>query len=599
MSRNRYSLSRFQKNLFTGTDIVKMIVLVSFSAVSLMLTSVAPDYNAIHIYPLIYCIPILLVALWFPQKGVWVTGLLVAGFALIQAYLSVLGVTIDVVMTGLHIALFFWVFGATTLFSRSSRLTASRCRQILGDTHDAKFLCDPQTLRLLCVSKRCADILGYTPQDLIGLPAEMFWADEGDKAWFIEEMKREGYIGNAETTFRTQNGDARAVLLSCRALVPENLFECTVVDVGSLEAEHNSLIRSNERLTELIQQSNDIFFIQDATGCILHFSWLRASEHGIIPGDLVGRGVDALLPPDLARRHMEWVQAVILEQMSAQYDLDLAIAGVRHTFSVTLAPYAGADGSLIGVVGSARDSSEIRRQRIACRQMAWEVDQWKGLVATLSHELRTPLQPLIGYLEMLVENPEHYGLARETEKFLATCLACAGQERAVVERMVALSLLTMDPIELAVQDMPLRRLIDSVISDGAYDREAQFYNEIPESTHIWGDRDRLYLAVESLISNAVKYNEPPKKVWIRYAESNDNHYIMVCDNGIGIPKDSIDAIFGSFYIGDPGKQDPEGDRIGLGLPIAEGYIRLHGGEITVTSAVGEGSTFTIKLPKEA
>ena len=599
MSWNRYTLSRFQKDLFTGTDIVRMIVVVSLSAVAFMLTAVAPDYNALHIYPLIYCIPILLVALWFPQKGIWVTGLLVAGFALIQAYLSVLGVTIDFVMTGLHMTILFWVFGATTLFSRSSHLTASRCRQILGDTHDAKFLCDPQTLRLLCVSRRCADILGYAPQDLVGLPAEMFWADEGGKAWFIEEMNREGYIGNTEVTLRAQNGDLRAVLLSCRALVPENLFECTVVDIGSLKAEHNSLIRSNERLTELIQQSNDIFFMHDAAGRILHFSWLRASEHGITPDDLVGRGVDALLPIDLARRHMEWVRKVILEQKNARYDLDLAIAGVRHTFSVTLAPYAGADGSLIGIVGSARDSTEIRRQRIACRQMTWEVDRWKGLVTTLSHELRTPLQPLIGYLEMLIENPGRYGLARETEKFLATCLACAGQEQAVVERMVALSLLTMDPIELAVQDVPLRRLIGSVISDGAYDEEAQFYNEIPESTHIWGDRDRLYLAVESLVSNAVKYNEPPKKVWIRYAESNDNHYIMVCDNGIGIPKNSIDAIFGSFYIGETEKQNPEGDRIGMGLPIAERYVRLHGGEITVTSAVGEGSTFTIRLPKEA
>jgi len=296
---------------------------------------------------------------------------------------------------------------------------------------------------------------------------------------------------------------------------------------------------------------------------------------------------------------MEWVQAVILEQKNGQYDLDLAIAGVQHTFSVTLAPYTGVDGSPIGVVGSARDSSEIRRQKVACRQMAWEVDQWKGLVTTISHELRTPLQPLIGYLEMLVENPERYGLAQETEKFLATCLACAGQEQAVVERMVALSLLTMDPIELAVGDVPLRRLVDSVISNGLYDPEAQLYNEIPESAHLCGDCDRLYLAVESLVSNAVKYNEPPKKVWIRYAESNDNHYIMVCDNGIGIPEDSIDAITGSFYIGKSEKLDPENGRIGLGLPIAKRYIRLHGGEITAISAVGEGSTFTIKLPKEA
>lgn len=592
-------MSRFQKDLFTGTDIVRMIVVVSFSAISFMLTAVAPDYNAFLIYPLIYCISILLVALWFPEKGIWVTGTLVAGFVLIQVYLSVLGVTIDLVMTGLHMVIFFWVFAATTLFVRSSRLTASRCRQILGDTRDAKFLCDPQTLRLLCVSERCADILGYAPQDLVGLPAEKFWADESGKARFIEEMKREGYIGNAEMIFRAQNGDARVVLLSCRALVPENLFECTVVDIGSLQNKHNSLIRSNGRLKELIQQSNDLFFVQDATGRILHFSWLRAHEYGIISDDLIGRGMDALLPVDLAARHMEWVHKVIREQKNARYDLDLTIAGARHTFSITLAPYAGVDGSLVGIVGSARDTTEVRRQRIACRQMICEIDQWEGLVTTLSHELRTPLQPLVGYLAMLVENPGRYGLTGETEKFLTTCLACARQEQAVVERMVELSLLTMDHVELTIQDVSLRQLISSVISDGGYDRDAGIHNEIPETTRIWGDPDRLYLAVESLVSNAVKYNQLPKEVWIRYAESNENHYIMVCDNGIGIPKDIIDAIFGQFYIRDPEKPNRDGGRIGLRLSIAKKYIQLHGGEITVTSAVGEGSTFTIRLPKEA
>lgn len=598
MSPNRCFFSYFREDLFTETDIVKMIVVVSFSAVSLMLTAVAPDYNAYIVSPLIYCIPILLVAFWFPRQGFRVTALLVVGFVLIRAYLSVLGFAIDPVMTGLHTVIFLWVFGATTLFSQDTRMIAFRCRQIVEDTRDAKFLCDPETLRLVCVSRRCADILGYTPQELIGIPVEKFWADEADKGWFVEEMKRESYIGNAEMTFRARNGDARVVLLSCRVLPLENLFECTFVDTGRLRDEHEDLVQSNGRLMELIRQSNDIFFMQDATGRILHFSWLRAPEHGISPDEIVGRGVDALLPGDLAAQHMEQVRRVIRERKNACYDLDVEIAGARHTLSVTIAPYTGVDGVLIGVVGSARDTTEMRRQRLACRQMSWEVDQWKGLVTTLSHELRTPLQPLIGYLQIIVEDPGHYGLTEETETLIRTCLECAGQEQAVVERVVELSLLTMDCVDLTIQDVPLRQLVGSVISGGEYDKKAQIFNEIPETVRIWGDPDRLYLAVESLVSNAVKYNEPPEKVWIRYAGSNENHYIMVCDNGIGIPEDIVDAIFRPFYIGEAEKKGRKGGRTGLGLSIANKYVLLHGGEITVTSVVGEGSTFTIRIPRE-
>ncbi len=598
MSLCRCLATCFREDHFSGTDLVRMIVIVSFSAVSLMLTASAPA-NTHLIPPLVYCIPILLVAIWFPRQGLRVTALLVAGFVLIRAYLSVLGFGIDPVLTGLHAMLFLWVFGATVLFTPSSRgLAASRCRQILADTRDAKFLCDPANLRLLCASRRCADILGYAPPDLIGIPAERLWADKAGKGRFVEEMRREGYIGSMETEFRGRDGDARPVLLSCRALVPENLFECTVVDAGSLQGGDAELVLSNERLLQLIQQSNDIFFVQDITGRILHFSWLRAPEYGISPGDLIGQGAEFLLPGDLAARHMAWVRKVVEEQKSIHYDLDLEVRGVLHTFSVMIAPYHGADGGLIGVTGSARDTTEIRRQRLASRQMACEVEQWEGLVTALSHELRTPLQPLIGYLQMVAEDPGYYGLSGETEKLLLTCLACAKQEQAVVERMVELSLLTRDRVDLTLRDVPLRDLVGSVISDGGYEHEAEICNGIPETASVCGDRDRLHLAVDSLVSNAVKYNEPPKKVWIRYAESNQNHYIMVCDNGIGIPADIIASIFGPFSIGSIGQPTRNGCHTGLALPSANRYIRLHGGEITVTSVVGEGSTFTIRIPKE-
>ncbi|WP_292517347.1 PAS domain-containing sensor histidine kinase [Methanoculleus sp.] len=597
MPLNRCLAGLFRKDLFTGTDIVKMIVLVSFSLISFMLTAVEPA-NAHPVCPLIYCIPILFAALWFPRQALPVTVLLVLGFVFIRVFQSTLGFIIDPVMTGLHSMIFFWVFGATTLFSHDSRLAFSRYRQLVENSHDAKFLCDPKTLQLLCVSRRCADILGYAPQELIGVPVEFFWADVTYKVRFTEEMEREGYIGSMGMTLRARNGDVRPVFISCRKLVPENLFECTIADAGMLQNEREDLVRSNGRLTELIHQSNDIFFMQDPQGRILHFSWLRASEHHVSPDDLVGRGVDALLPADLAVQHMERVHSVVRERKNARYDLDIEIGGVCHTYSVTLAPYAGADGALIGVVGSARDNTEMRRQRLACRQMAWEVDQWKGLVATLSHELRTPLQPLIGYLCMIADDPECYGLTAETERCLRTCIECAKQEQAVVERMVELSLVTMDHVELAIQDVPLRPFVDGIITDGGYGREAEIENEIPVNAHIWGDPVRLCLAVESLVSNAVKYNELPKKVWIRYAESNNNHYIMVCDNGIGIPGDIIGSIFRPFYTGGIEQQNRKSGKTGLGLAIANKYVQLHGGEITVTSVVGEGSTFTIRIPRE-
>jgi len=84
MTVNRRFPGRLREDLFTGTDLVKMIVILSFSAVSFMLTVIAPDYGIYPANSLIYCIPILLAALWYPGQGFRVTALLVAGFALIR-----------------------------------------------------------------------------------------------------------------------------------------------------------------------------------------------------------------------------------------------------------------------------------------------------------------------------------------------------------------------------------------------------------------------------------------------------------------------------------------------------------------------------------
>jgi len=597
MPSNQSLVSRIREDLFTRTDIVKMIVVVSFSAISLMLT-VATPANAHLISPLVYCIPILLVALWFPRQAFGTTAFLVAGFVVINVYLSMLGFAVDPVMTGLHTLIFFWVFGATTLFSQGLHLTASRCRRIMEDTRNARFLCDPETLRVVCASRKCAEIFGYTPGNFVGIPAEAFWADETGKAWFIEEMEREGYVGNVEMVFYTQNGDAKWVLLSCRAIPTENLFECTVVDTGRRSGENDDLIQSNGRLLDLIQRANEIFFMLDAAGRFVHFTWTRAPEYGISPEDLVGKGMDALLHGDIAAQIMERIREAIEEQKSARYDLDLELAGTRHTFVVSIAPYTGADGKFTGVMGSAQDVTEVRRQRLMCRQLSWEVEQWQGLVTRLAHELRTPLQPLLGYLRMIVEDPGYYGITKDTEEILKTCLACADQERAVVERAVVLSLFTMGYVDLTIQEIPLRELVDDVVSQGGFDERVQIYNEIPDAVRIPGDPDRLSIAVMGLVSNAVKHNTPPEMVWIRYTRSNENHYIMVCDNGNGIPKDIIRSIFEPFSMRDAGDPACKAGSTGPGLSIADKYVRLHGGDITVTSEVGEGSTFTIRLPRE-
>jgi signal transduction histidine kinase len=108
------------------------------------------------------------------------------------------------------------------------------------------------------------------------------------------------------------------------------------------------------------------------------------------------------------------------------------------------------------------------------------------------------------------------------------------------------------------------------------------------------DREKLRRAVENLISNAIKFTDDSGKVTIDVTLNGDGIEVAVRDTGQGIPADELPRLFERFYRGSARKPGT-----GLGLSIARNLVRLHGGDITVTSEVNRGSEFRVRLPREA
>ncbi len=439
MPKNQYCRSVWRENLYTEGDIVRMVAILAFVALSLMITAYALPNQAGHFYLLIYCIPIILISLWFPRQGVKVTTFLVAGFLLINLYYSMGGVPVDPILSGLYASIFFWMLGATSLFTRNVNLAVSRYRKLIEDAEDARFLCDAGTLRILAVNLRCAEIFGYEPYELVGVPPETLWGDEAERLAFAETMGREGYVGNLEQTFLSKGGEVNEVLLSGRALLPDNIFECSLVNIGQLRSERDLLLKSNGRLQRLIYQSHDLIFMQDTSGRFVHFYWLWAAENGIDPSEMIGKTIDALLPSEAAERYQSRLCEVIETRATICSELTCGINGSTRVLSMTLGPMPGPDGELVGVVGTARDITEMKQQRLACMQLEWEIDQWKEFITTAAHELRTPLQPIVGYLRLMLDDPEYYALNAESCRLLALCLESSSHECAVVDTMLELS----------------------------------------------------------------------------------------------------------------------------------------------------------------
>jgi signal transduction histidine kinase len=105
--------------------------------------------------------------------------------------------------------------------------------------------------------------------------------------------------------------------------------------------------------------------------------------------------------------------------------------------------------------------------------------------------------------------------------------------------------------------------------------------------------------LDSLLSNAVNFSQPPRRIAIFYSpDPRDTfHQISVRDNGTGISENALSSIFEPFQLADAAKLSRRFDRIGLSLSMAKKIMQMHGGDITVESRVRYGSTFTLHLPK--
>ena len=214
-------------------------------------------------------------------------------------------------------------------------------------------------------------------------------------------------------------------------------------------------------------------------------------------------------------------------------------------------------------------------------------------VADASHELRAPLTAIQGNLELLRRHRAMPEADREE------ALAEAEREANRLTRLVAdLLALARADAGVALQQRPVD--LDVVVLDmfrtaHQLARGQTLILEPFEPARVVGDEDRLKQLVLILLDNALKYTPAEGSVTFGLRRCATSVEILVRDSGVGVPAADLPHIFERFYRADPARsRDPGGS--GLGLPIARWIAQQHGGDVTLTSAHGQGTTATIRLP---
>jgi two-component system OmpR family sensor kinase len=279
-----------------------------------------------------------------------------------------------------------------------------------------------------------------------------------------------------------------------------------------------------------------------------------------------------------------WVERLGIRPIKRVTDAASAIAGGDLEHRVEPAPAATEAGELaraFNIMVDARQSSE---------------EQLRQFVADASHELRTPLSTITGVLElynsgMLSEGPQLSEALRRAAKE-ADRMSGLISDLLLLTRLDQGRPLVLKPVDLG-----------SIVADAAFDAalvgsQRTVTTDVAPNALVVGDEGRIRQVVTNLVSNAVTYTSANGHIGLRVCVETDSCVLEVADDGPGLSADEAARIFDRFYRTDVARSRSNGG-VGLGLSIVASIVAAHHGDVAVESALGQGTTFRVRLPRRA
>ncbi|MDQ3635617.1 MAG: ATP-binding protein [Acidobacteriota bacterium] len=219
-------------------------------------------------------------------------------------------------------------------------------------------------------------------------------------------------------------------------------------------------------------------------------------------------------------------------------------------------------------------------------------------LSNISHELRTPLTSILAFVETLEDGA--IDDEANNRRFLSIIQKNAERMHHLINDISELSSIEAGKVKIEVRKINLFALVREIfasLSNKAKQRNVLLKNEVSEETFVMADVIRLEQMLTNLVDNAIKFNSVEGMVIVSYEQQDVMDIINVSDTGEGIMKEHQQRIFERFYRIDRARTREVGGT-GLGLAIVKHLAKLHGGEVSLDSTLGEGSTFKIKLPQE-
>jgi PAS domain S-box-containing protein len=511
---------------------------------------------------------------------------------------------------------------------RPLRDSEDRFQLLVAAVEDyAIFMLDPQG-QILSWNEGAERIKGYTAAEIIGQHFSRFYLPEevatGKPARLLAAAAQAGRY--AEEGWRLRKDGTRfwasVVITPIYAETGElRGFGKVTRDMTERRAAEETLRQSEERFRLLVEGVRDYaIFVLDPQGYVT--SWNTGAEliKGYTAAEIIGQHFSRFyLPAEIAADKPQRELEIAREE--GRYEEEgwrLRKDGTLFWASVLINPLYDHTGLLRGFAKITRDLSERKRsmeerellrrremeleiERATRRQMELTVQARDQFFAIASHELKTPLTTILGSAQLQVRRLARLEQVPLTEQQRAqTILNQALRLQRLINSLLDVTRLQDDRFSLNLEPLDIvdltRRLADELRPMLSHHQLAMWLPDTP--VVIEGDRDRLEQVLQNLLQNAVKYSPGGGRIAVEIDADASEVRIAVSDSGVGIPDAEIPRIFERFYRASNVEMG-QINGMGVGLYVVKEIIAFHGGTVEVTSRIGEGSRFCLRLPRPA
>ncbi|HFM4498638.1 TPA: aerobic respiration two-component sensor histidine kinase ArcB [Escherichia coli] len=366
------------------------------------------------------------------------------------------------------------------------------------------------------------------------------------------------------------------------------------IEIKELEETQIQLEQQSSFLRSFLDASPDLVFYRNEdkefSGCNRAMELLTGkSEKQLVhlkPADVYS--------PEAAAKVIETDEKVFRHNVSLTYEQWLDYPdGRKACFEIRKVPYYDRVGKRHGLMGFGRDITERKRYQDALERASRDKTTF---ISAISHELRTPLNGIVGLSRILLDTE----LTAEQEKYLKTIHVSAVTLGNIFNDIIDMDKMERRKVQLDNQPVDFTSFLadlENLSALQAQQKGLRFNLEptLPLPHQVITDGTRLRQILWNLISNAVKFTQQGQvTVRVRYDEGDMLHF-EVEDSGIGIPQDELDKIFAMYYQVKDSHGGKPATGTGIGLAVSRRLAKNMGGDITVTSEQGKGSTFTLTI----